>query len=869
MKRPVKFLLGTLITLLVLGGLALAASFLFLDLVVDMLWYRSLGYFRLLMLKMGYRYLVFTGVTLLFFLVIFLNFWMASRYLGVNLRNQGGVPGSRARNVILAFRNGSMKVYTPLSLLLAIPMALPLYREWERALMFFFGPETGIRDALFNLDISYYLFSLPVFTLLQGRLILTLILLFISLVLLYAAEMKVLERDGHPLYLGAKIHLSLLVLLIFAVQVWGYVLEAHMLQYSTQYQPKFYGPGFSDIRIKLPLIWASGIFVFMMALSLISYVHIRRGVRVLIVFSVLAVFAHLGRNWRALPAAVDKFYVVPNAQEVQREYIRTSIQATLAGYGLENVERRDYLDYSRDARIPELGRREELESIPLWDYELLADVFHEEQVFRPYFRFSDVDTARYRIQGKLQQVYLAGREINTSQLPERARDWFNTHLKYTHGYGAVMIPAAQRGEEDMRWHLRDMPPFSETGVTIENPAIYYGTGEYTYVIAPNRSREFHYPRNNNAPDSEAMLLTDYSGSGDVPFRGFIRRALFAAYFRDINLFITQQIVPDSRLLFRRNILERIQTLTPFLKLDRDPYLVVTDDRMFWILDAYTTSNWYPNSLYDGKHNLNYIRNSVKIVVDAYNGDVHYYLADPSCPIARAYRRIYPGLLRSMDEMPENLQSQIRYPRDIFDMQMHVFMRYHQTNPDTFFNDEDLMEFAEIQHRDTLIRMEPYYLTLNLIDFDRPDFFLMTPLLPHGRNMLRALVLAGSDDRNYGRIIVYDFPRDSRVFGPSQINALIDQHPPIAQAITLWNQQGTEVKRGKMIVLPLGKHITYIQPLYLEATGNIRIPQLMRVIVSAEGRVVMDTTLERAVERLRGLLAPRASAEPAEPVEPSP
>jgi len=851
MNRPAKIIVGIFFAVLVLCIAGFAAGLLFLDLVVDVLWYRSLGYFRLLMLKMGYKYLIFAGVTLLFFLVIFLNFWTASRYLGVNLHNQGGVPGSRARKIILAFRNGSMKVYTPVSLILAVALALPLYREWERALMFFFGRDTGVRDALFNLDISYYLFSLPIFTLLQGRLILTLILLFAALVLLYAAEMKVLERDGHPLYPGARIHLTLMVLVIFAVQVWGYVLEAHMLQFSTQYQPKFYGPGYTDLRIKLPLIWASGALMLLFALTLIGYVHFRRGVRMLMLLTALTFLAHVGRSWRFLPNLIDQFIVTPNAQEYQRKYIHTSIQATLAGYGLQNVERRAYADYLADESIPELGRRTELESIPLWDYELLADVFQEVQAFRPYFRFSDVDTARYTIQGRLQQVYLAAREIRSSQLPERAQDWFNTHLKYTHGYGAVMIPAAQRGEQPMRWHLQNMPPESETGVRNNNPAIYYGTGQYPYVVAPNKSREFHYPQND--PRNESGALTDYTGHGDIAFRGLFRRALFAVYFRERNLFFTRQLVPDSRLLFRRNILDRIQTLTPFFKLDKDPYLVITEDRMYWIQDAYTTSDRYPNSLHNDTHKLNYIRNSVKIVVDAYNGDVDYYLADPDCPIAQTYRRIYPGLLKSMDRMPPELLSQIRYPRDLFDIQMEVYTRYHQTDPDTFYNDEDLMEFAEIHHRDTLIRMEPYYLTLNLIQPDRPDFFLITPMLPIGRNNMRALALVGCDGGNYGRMIVYDFPRDTQVYGPAQINALIDQHPAIAESITLWNQQGTEVKRGKMIVLPLGKHIIYIQPLYLEATGVLRIPQLKRVIVSAEERVVMDTTLERAIDRLQALL----------------
>lgn len=846
MNRSVKLFSGCLLSLLLVGLLLLGLSFLFLDGVINLLWYGSLGYLRLFVLKGLYRYLIFGGVTLLFFSVLFLNFWVASRYLGVTAEEDAAAVGRSAR-FVRGFRNGSLKVYTPLSLLLSVVLAMPLYREWEKALLFFFAPAMNMRDTLFGLDISYYLFSLPVFTLLQGRLLLTLVVMFLALGLLYIAEMRVLERQGMNLYLGAKLHLSAVVMLGFVVLAWGYVLQAHMLQYSTNNEPLFYGPGFAEVRVTLPLIWASGVFTLLLAVSLIVFVHAHRGLPAVIAFALLTLLAQGARNWSALTDAVNKYIVKPNELEFQFNHMSSSIQATLDAYGLQNVERREYEMVRTDERIPELGDRTDLENIPLWDYELLGDVFQEVQAIRPYYRFSEVDTARYMIQGQLHQVFLAGREINSAQLPEQAQNWVNHHLKYTHGFGAVMIPAAQRGEERMRWFLRDMPLESRVGLQIDKPSIYYGTGTYPFAIAPNRSGEFHYP------GIEEEILSDYTGTGDVRFGGLLRRTLFAVYFQDRNIFFTRQNRPDSRLLFRRNIVERIQTLTPFLKLDREPYLVVSEDRMFWIQDAYTTSSWFPNADFHLDDPFNYIRNSVKIVVDAYNGDVDYYVFEPGCPIIRAYQRAYPGVFKDKSEMSPELMSQVRYPRDLFDIQMHMYALYHQQNPSTFFKGEDRMAFAEIPHLDTVIRMVPYYLTLNLIDFDQPEFLLITPMLPVNRDNLRALALVGSDGDNYGRIILYTFPRGSQFYGPSQINALIDQNTEIAQHITLWNQQGTEVRRGKMIVLPLGKHILYIQPLYLESAGRIRIPQLKRVIVSAEEFVVMDTTLERAVDRLRVLI----------------
>lgn len=846
MKRSAKFFSGCLISFFLVAVLALGTVFLFLDGIIDLLWYQSLGYLRLYALKLGYKYLIFGAVTLLFFTVLFLNFQVASRYLGVNAEEDAAAVG-RSRRMIRGFRNGSLKVYTPISLILAVALALPLYREWEKALLFFFAPAMNVRDALFGLDVSYYLFSLPIFTLLQGRLLLTLVVMLLGLGLLYVAEMRVLERQGQPLYFGAKLHLSVVVVLIFLVLAWGFVLEAHLLQYSTNNTPLFYGPGFAELRVTLPLIWASGVLTLLLAGSVIFFVHVHRGLSAVIGFAVLTLLAQGARNWGALTDAVNQYLVKPNELEYQFRFMSSSIQATLAAYDLKNVERREYEQLRTDERIPELGARTDLENIPLWDYELLGDVFQEVQGIRPYYRFSDVDTARYVIQGQLHQVYLAGREIHSEQLPEQAQNWINRHLKYTHGFGAVMIPAAQRGEERMRWFLRNMPVESDVGLRIGKPSIYYGTGTYPYAMAPNKSREFHYP------GLEDEVLSDYTGTGDLRLGGLFRKLLFAVYFQDRHIFFTRQNLPESRMLFRRNIRERIETLTPFLKLDRDPYLVVTDQQMFWIQDAYTTSNWYPNADFHKEDPFNYIRNSVKIVVDAYNGSVDYYVFEPDCPIVRAYQRAYPGVFKPKSLMPQELRSQVRYPRDLFDIQMHMYSLYHQENPATFYKGEDRMAFAEIHHQDTLIRMEPYYLTLNLIDFDQPEFFLITPMLPINRDNLRALALAGCDGENYGRIILYTFPKGSQIFGPSQINALIDQNTEIAQHITLWNQQGTEVRRGKMIVLPLGKHILYIQPLYLESAGRLRIPQLKRIIVSADEFVVMDTTLERAIDRLQSLL----------------
>ncbi len=874
MKKPTHILRGLLFTVLTLLLLLVAANFLFLDLVVDAVWHHSLGYLRLFLLKIGYKYLVLGVLTLGFFLLFFLNFWVAARYLGVNLRNQGARKGSRTDRILRGFRTGSIRVYTPVALLLAVLMAMPLYREWEHVLLWVHATPTGARDALFGLDVTFYLFSLPLLQMIQGRLLLTLVLLLASLAVVYAAEMRALSLEGRPFYRGARMHLSLIVLLIGLTCMGGYGIEALSLQYSTGNEPLFHGPGHVEIHWVLPAIGLSAFFVLLCAICGVSLIQGRRGFKPFMVFLFLLGLAHLGRNWTVLMDSLTRFWVKPNELNIQRPHLANSIEATLRSYQLDHVERRDYSALA----LRGANERNDLENIPLWDSELLADVFRQLQQPRQYYTMSDVDVARYRIDGVPHQVYLAARELDTAgiSLPatggKAPNEFILKHLLYTHGYGGVMVPAAQPGDAPMRWMMRDMPLVTERlGFVPERPSIYYGTKDLAFSIAPNRSEEFHHP----GQDDDNQHL-NYQGTGGVLLGNSPwKKLVFALYFKDYNLFFTRETLPESRIHFRRGIQDRIRRLTPFLELDQDPYLVAAPDRFYWIQDAYTRSAWYPNAVrYDGVYN--YIRNSVKIVVDAYDGGVSYYLSEPGDPIARAYQRMYPGLIRPLSEMPSFLREQVRYPRDLFEIQMGVYSRYHQRDPSIFYMNEDRMQFAEISHRGDTVRMQPAYLTLDLIQPGKPEFLLLTPMLPANQNNLRALAVAGCDPGNYGRIVLYTFPKGRIYLGPPQVNALIDQNTEIAQSITLWNQQGSEVKRGKMIVLPMKEFILYIQPLYMEATTEPRIPQLMRVILCAEQTVVMDATLEGALAKLRGRIAltsefssPSPTIPPTLPLETSP
>ncbi len=851
--------------------LILGAGFVFLNLViifiallvadflVDFWWFDSLGYLFYFLQRLLYRYVVLISVTFAFFLFFFFNFWVASRYLGTYekepeddldlIADETSELKIKARktykDLTRMFLTGSLWVYTPLSLILAVIIALPLFEQWEMFLLYLFAPSMGIAESTFGRDVSYFLFSYPIYTLVLHRLLLAFLLLFAALVVLYLVERRILATREQKLARGARWHLSALILVAFFIEIWHFILQAHGLVYSTTHQPLFFGAGFTEMNIVLPLIWLSLFFLMGTAFSLITYINARKGMKVLITFTVLFLVAFGLRHSTFLPKVVQQYIVKPNEIHRERPYIERNIEATLASFKLDNVETREF---SPSLLMPDIEApriKAELRNIPVWDGELLEDVFQQLQQLRTYYQFSPVDVARYYVNNVYQQVFLSARELDHAMLPPGARNWINEHLSYTHGFGTVMVPASQGGDEPMTWFIRGIPPESDFGFQIRQPAIYHGLGNYPYAIAPNDTGEMHYPR------GATNVIYNYTGKSGVPVSSLFKKLIFAYYFGHRDVFFTTKTNPDSRILFRQNILERIKTITPFLMLDRDPYLVVTDDRLYWIQDAYTYSKMYPYATpyHTGQKWVNYIRNSVKIVVDAYDGTVDYYIFEPDDPIITAYSRIYPSLFKSRTEMPPELLTQVRYPMDIFTLQMHVYSKYQQRDPEVFYQQEDKWEFPKLHRGKEQVTITPYYLTLNLISPPRFDFLLLLPMSPKGRDNLRSLAIVGCDPPFYGQIIIYDLPKGELIHGPSQINALINQDTTIAQQFTLWDQIGSEVSRGKMIILPVGDVILYIQPVYLKAAAQLKIPELKRLIMSQGQVVVMERSLEEAYVEL--------------------
>lgn len=834
--------------------------FVFVDFFVDWWWFRSLDFEGYFWLRLTYRFFFSGGVTLIFFSIFFFHFWIASRYLGLNPPDEILVSADkrqRFQTFADTFMYGSVKIYTPLSFILAVVIAIPFYQHWEEALLYFFGSSSGIVDPVYGQDISFYLFSYPIYALIQQELLYSSIILFFLVTALYWIEHIFVPNQNKDYPIGAKIHLTILLGFTALFVIWGLFLDRFALLYVHSNEPVFFGPGFVEIRYLLPLIWISIVSVLALFVSLVIYIFSKQHrTAVPIIISAAGFSIAFGlQNINFIPSLIDTFIVSPNPVLTEGQFMKNNIKATLSAFDLDNINTVDYqvnLDASKD--IDAWGTKRHFENIPVWDRGYLIDGYKQLQGIRPYYSFHSVDEDRYFLNDHIQQVNLAARELNTDKLPVAAKSWENLHLRYTHGYGAVVTPAAQDAGKPILWYLRDLNMTSNVGFSINKPDIYYGQEQYPYAIVPNDLDVM------GLSDSAKDVDEEYQGGAGIPIPSFFRKLLFAFYFGDEKIVFSSNISKQSKLLIRRNIVDRINHITPFLHLDKDPYLVVTKERFYWIQDAYTLSDKYPVSklasddFLSGIQEFNYIRNSVKIVVDAYDGSVMYYISDSKDPIINAYKVAYPGVFNTLDKMPSELRKHLRYPRELYYMQMMVYSKYHQVQPELFYEQAETWQFAKVKKTHVM----PYYQTM---DFghcdDREEIVMINPMTPINRSNLSMIGVAGTlDTKGCGEdsydpyITIYKFGKDIQVNGPAQVEALIDQNPEISEQFTLWDQHGSNVAKGRMVILPMGKSsVLYVQPIYMISTKT-KIPELTRVIVSIGNQVVMDTTLWSAFKKLK-------------------
>jgi uncharacterized membrane protein (UPF0182 family) len=861
----------------VLGIAFVAFHFIFLDLIVDLWWFESLKLESYFWLRLLYKFFIFGGVTLFFFTVFFLHFWFASRYLGLNPPDDtldNAAKRLRFQRVADVFMSWSAKIYIPISLLLAFFVALPFYKEWELSLLFFFGRSSGVTETIFNHDVSFYMLSLPIYTLVQQELLITAILIFVFVGLLYWIEHIIVPGQSKEFHTGAKTHLIVLLSFVVIFSVWGFMLERFSLLHNNTHEPIFYGPGTVEIRYKLPIIWLEIVSFLVLAASSIVFIFSPQHRAKKVVIISFAVFLAIGglSKVKIIPELIQKFLVQPNPVTLERPFMMANVDATLDAYDLKRIHTVE-LNIRQDATpdIESWATQKRFENIPIWDREYLIHSYQELQEIRPYYQFNSVDEDRYSLLDHTRQVNLSAREINISRLPKAAQNWENMHLRYNHGTGAVMSPAAQDAGKPLVWYLRDLNLNSDIGIKVKNPEIYFGEEQYNYAIAPSHLKITGIE--DAALSGDDSLEKPYTGKMGIPISNLLKKALFSAYLHEQNILFSLNIGGDALLLIHRNITERAQHITPFLKIDQDPYLVQTDDRFYWMMDAYTLSDLYPISkpaaddYLDGDEKFNYIRNSVKIVIDAFDGSINYYLADPSDALIQAYNRAYPGLFKPIETMPTELRAHLRYPRDLFYMQMKVYAKYHQRNPDLFFEQGETWQFANVRGAPVM----PYYQTMDFADTptikhckdkdgnNKEEFVMINPMTPINRSNLSMIGVASildSDDCNSDykpNITVYKFGRDVQVNGPAQVEALVNQNAEISEKLTLWDQHGSKVNMGRMVILPMGNTILYVLPVYITST-NTKIPELTRMIVSMGNRVVWDTSLWSAFEKLKQLYA---------------
>ncbi len=822
--------------------------------VVDWLWFSAIGYLNVFWTIIFAKAEVFLAVFVATAIILWVNGSLAFRFARPpRMGHRADILWRDAGVVTLPDLLEFMRDRLPWSLVifgLAIILATLVgwgeVHNWEVFLRFLRQAPYGAPDPLYGKDIAFYLFSLPAYAAIKNWLLLT---LFLSALLAAAVywvhghiEYHVQHRSMSP---PAIAHGSALLGLFFAVKAWSYFLDRYLLLYGDN--GVVVGAGYTDVHVELPVLWLLIGLAVIAAFCCWANLGVRTYklpvVAAAMLFGSSFVLAELGA------ALFQRVYVKPNELQLEAPYIQRNIASTQQAYNLHQVAVEAFpAEQDLTARTLE-SNRATIDNIRLWDWQPLMDTYGQMQEIRTYYKFHDVDIDRYWLDGAYQAVMLSARELKASLLPPNAQTWVNRHVLFTHGNGVVMSPVTRKSPEGLPlFYLRDIPPVASGGPEIREPRIYYGEETDNYVIVKGSTPEFDYPKGKD------NVYAFYDGSGGIPIGGLARKALFAWHFGDLNLVLTSYITAASRIMIRRNIQERVSTIAPFLTLDHDPYLVVSEGRLFWMQDAYTTSSYFPYAQPSPRGSLNYIRNSVKVVIDTYNGSVDFYLMDAADPIAATYARIFPGLFKPLAAMPADLQKHIRYPEDLFRLQAQMYRAYHMSSPEVFYNREDLWQFPRQPEGGENAMMVPYYIIMRLPGESKAEFFLMLPMVPSQRQNMIAWLAARCDPPNYGKLIVYEFPKDKLVYGPFQIEARINQNTDISQQLSLWNQLGSRVIRGNILVIPIENSILYVSPLYLRAEQG-QLPELKRVIASYGDQVVMKETLAEALSALFAQSAP--------------
>jgi uncharacterized membrane protein (UPF0182 family) len=734
------------------------------------------------------------------------------------------------------------RLFLPAALVLAFLTAVSASASWLVVLKGFNGVPIGTRDPLFGRDISFYLFRLPLISGVLGTLITLTFLSIVAVAVMYwmRNDITLPPRRASAKPRAAR-HLGVLMVVLFvliAARLW--IVATASLLYSTT--GPLLGASYTDVHVALPGLYVSAIAALVAAVWVV--VGIARGkliwsaITATIFYTVVSIMAR-----GVVPSAYQKLVVSANELSRETPYLRNHIDATRKAWGLDHIESRDLSGEVQLSMADIRANAATVDNIRLWERPLLQQTVSQLQEIRTYYDFVSVDDDRYKIDGRYRQVHVAARELNSESLPTRT--FINERLTFTHGMGLTMAPVNQVTTEGLPvLFIKDLPPVSTISIKLTRPQIYYGELTDEYVFVGTKQKEFDYPA------GEANIYTNYTGRGGVPIGSFIRRVLYAFQLGSLKILLSDDIRGNAKILYRRNVMDRATSAMPFLDFDNDPYLTVNDaGQLKWILDAYTTSDMYPYAqrTVDG---TNYMRNSVKVVIDAYDGTVDAYIVDPNDPVVQTYAHIFGPIFKPLNEMPADIRRHVRYPGDLFRIQTALHATYHMLEPQTFYHREDQWQIPGGLAKGTSENPFQRHIIMKLPGEKNPEFIFMTPFTPRGKDNLAAWMVARMDGDNYGKLSVYRFPKQSLVYGPKQIANRINQDTEISRQLTLWDQRGSEVIRGELLVIPIEESLIYVQPIYLRAEGGT-IPELKRIVVAHENKVVMGETLEEGLNALFG------------------
>ncbi|MBN2158326.1 MAG: UPF0182 family protein [Spirochaetes bacterium] len=697
-------------------------------------------------------------------------------------------------------------------------------------------------DPIFSMDLGFYVFRLPFLQFLYGWLMSALIITAIFSIVFHIVNGGILFKETRLEFsLFARAHISTLLALIVFLYGLGYRLDAYELLFSKI--GKFYGAGYTAVHANL-VAYNVAMVISFIAAGLFLFNIFKRSFKLplILLASIIPIFFILGK---VVPGIQQRFIVDPNELDKEKAYIEYNIKYTRIAYDIEQVKEMPFANKQNLTYRDIIKNRNTLENVRLWDWRPLKQTYKQLQELKPYYYFNDVDVDRYVIKNRKIAVNISARELSIDRLSRNSQTWQNRHLIYTHGYGLALSrvdKVTSEGQPEML--IYDIPPKFSINIPIERPEIYFGEHENSYIITNTSMKEFDYPY------GEENKFTVYAGTGGTKLDSFFKRVLFAAAFKDINILISGTIDENSRIHYNRNISEMVREFTPFLEFDDDPYLAIAGKKLYWIIDAYTSTDQFPYStpIAIGSRKINYLRNSVKIVIDAYNGTMDYYIADEKDPIIKVYDGIFPGIMKPMSEMPEEIKGHLRYPEALFTVQANMLLTYHMTDPNVFYNNEDAWHIANQVFENSEEPVESYYLVTRLPDEQRDEFIVIIPFTPFKKDNMIAFLTAKCDMPDYGELKLYLLPKDKLSYGPLQIEARINQNPEISKQLTLWSQKGSSVIKGNMLAIPIEESILFIQPLYLKAQSS-EMPELKRVIVSFSDRIVMEQDLPAALEAL--------------------